>query len=165
MKQFNTKQKYGFRKIKYVAGLASAVLASVSLSIEKPQTVNADTNNDNLSDHRATGEKAAEEELDHIHDNQNSKTQTTLQNQTSQKRTVHIIDDSTQQDLKQGKPVKTASNKNNTHNVNKSIVRDKDVETPKTIDKDYIPDIPKETPAKTVSHIDNNTVNIELTPD
>ena len=158
MKQLRgTKQKYGFRKIKYVAGLASAVLASVSLNAAKPQTVHADTTNNKLSDHRTTGEKAAEEELDHMHDNPNSKTQSTL-HQTSQKRTVHIIDDSTQQDLKQEKPVKNAINKNNTPNVNKSIVDDKEVETSKTTDTDYIPDTPKETLAK-------NTINKNNTPD
>ena len=127
----NTKPKYGFRKIKYVAGLASAVLAGVSISTVKPQTVHADTNPNNLQDNRATGEKAAEEELDHIPNKSNSKTQTHLQNQTSQKQTVHIIDDSTQQNLKQEKPVKNAINKNNnTPNVNKSTVHDKEVETP-----------------------------------
>ena len=160
MKQLrNTKQKYGFRKVKYVTGLASAVLASVSLSTAKPQTVHADTNtNNNLSDHRATGEKAAEKELDHIHDNPNSKTQTPL-NQTSQKQTVHIIDDSTQQDLKQEKPAKNVINKKNTPNVNKSLVPDKEVATPKTTDKDYIPDNPKVAPTKTVSHVDNSIVD------
>lgn len=34
---FETKPRYGFRKVKYVAGLASALLASVSLSTTKPQ--------------------------------------------------------------------------------------------------------------------------------
>lgn len=39
MKQLhNAKQKYGFRKVKYVAGLASAVLASVSISTAKPHS-------------------------------------------------------------------------------------------------------------------------------
>ena len=161
MKQLhNTKQKYGFRKVKYVAGLASAVLASVSISTAKPQTVHADTNTDNLQDNRATGEKAAEEELDRIPDNPSSTVQAPRQNQTSQKRTVHVIDNSTQQDLQQEKPVKHALNQeNNMPNINKSVIHNKDVETPKTADKDYIPDNPKSNPAKTVSHVDNSTVD------
>ena len=159
MQLHNTKKTYDFRKVKYVAGLASAVLAGLSITTAKPQTVHADTNPNNLQDNRATGEKAAEEELNHIPDKSNSKTQSTLQNQTSQKRTVHIIDDSTQQDLKQEKPVKNAINKNNTPNVNKSTVHDNEVETPKTTDKDYIPDNPKAAPDKTVSHVDNTVDN------
>ena len=35
----STKPKYGFRKVKYVAGLASAILAGVSISTAKPQTI------------------------------------------------------------------------------------------------------------------------------
>lgn len=161
MKQLhNTKQKYGFRKVKYVAGLASAVLASVSISTAKPHTVHADTNTNNLQDNRATGEKAAEEELDRIPDNPSSTVQAPRQNQTSQKRTVHVIDDSTQQDLQQEKPVKHAINqKNNMPNINKSVIHSKEVETPKTVDKDYIPDNPKANPTKTVSHVDHSTVD------
>lgn len=161
MKQLhNTKQKYGFRKVKYVAGLASAVLASVSISTAKPHTVHADTNTNNLQDNRATGEKAAEEELDRIPDNPSSTVQAPRQNQTSQKRTVHVIDDSTQQDLQQEKPVKHAINqKNNMPNINKSVIHSKEVETPKTADKDYIPDNPKANPTKTVSHVGNSTVD------
>lgn len=161
MKQLhNTKQKYGFRKVKYVAGLASAVLASVSISTAKPHTVHADTNTNNLQDNRATGEKAAEEELDRIPDNPSSTVQAPRQNQTSQKRTVHVIDDSTQQDLQQEKPVKHAINQeNNMSNINKNTIHNKEVETPKTADKDYIPDNPKVNPTKTVSHVDNSIVD------
>lgn len=161
MKQLhNTKQKYGFRKVKYVAGLASAVLASVSISTAKPHTVHAGTNTNNLQDNRATGEKAAEEELDRIPDNPSSTVQAPRQNQTSQKRTVHVIDDSTQQDLQQEKPVKHAINqKNNMPNINKSVIHSKKVETPKTVDKDYIPDNPKANPTKTVSHVSNSAVD------
>lgn len=161
MKQLhNTKQKYGFRKVKYVVGLASAVLASVSISTAKPHTVHADTNTNNLQDNRATGEKAAEEELDRIPDNPSSTVQAPPQNQTSQKRTVHVIDDSTQQDLQQEKPVKHAINQeNNMSNINKNTIHNKEVETPKTADKDYIPDNPKANPTKTVSHVDNSIAN------
>lgn len=180
---FETKPRYGFRKVKYVAGLASALLASVSLSTTKPQTVHADINPDNnLSDSRATGEQAADEELDHIPDNPDSsssvavkeKPQTNIakgdedvipddpsakkstpnaQNSTQKsdaqqnsKRTVHVIDDSVQQNLSQNKQKtqKTAkpevkANKSSQQNAlqNNAKVTQNNVSAPKV---DHIPD-------------------------